>query len=508
MLTDEQITQRLRSALERQTKGIEPPPGLLASIHQELLAPPRVEGRGRWRRASIRGPIAAVAAAAAIAVAVFALTAIEHNQSAVAAPPIVVVPAKLPAAAKLPLGAPAGPQKVNPNTFQGAAIPGTVRLAAEAADPRGGLPWGLRTFQTTRGQTCLQVGRVQDGTIGVIGQDNAWGNDHRFHPIAPNAYTADSCSQTDRHGNVFNNVSIQGATASADVPFGTGRQGGECRIGEAPSQDPPCATADLRDLDYGLLGPAAVGITYLDASGHQITEPTSGHNGAYLVVRLPTPRPCQLLKAGGRSCVSGGSGRTSSPELQSGVITSVTYSDGHTCQLPAPTPAGVQQASCPPVGYAAPRVEHVTPAQTAAPITVRKLPAGHYCTSGPLRLAPCQGGQTPLRGERGLLLVEISFTARVAVTNGNSDYEYSLTYPARPGEGCPGSGSSGTTLANLRGGTRVVFQDQIPDRCTGIVHGTVAYVPTTGAAGFGAGPTLASAQGKSIPVGRFSFRTP
>lgn len=507
MLTDEQITQRLRSALQRETEGIEPPPGLLASIHQELLATPPVEGRHRWRRASIRGLIAAVATAAAIAVAVLALMAIEHDQSAVAAPSIVVVPPKLPAAARLPLGTPAGPEKVDPNTFQGAAIPETVRIAAEAADPRGGLPWGLSTFQTTRGQTCLQVGRVQDGTIGVLGQDNAWGNDHRFHPIAPNAYTADSCSQTDRDGNVFNNLSIQGAIASADVPFGTGRQGGECRIGEAPSQYPACPSADLRDVDYGLLGPAAVSITYLDGRGHQITEPTSGRNGAYLLVRLPAPRPCHLLSAGGRSCVSGG-GRTSSPELQSGVITSVTYSDGHTCHLPAPTPAGVQQASCPPVGYAAPRVQHVTAAQTAAPITVRKLPAEHYCTSGPLRLAPCEEHQTPLQGERGRLLVEISFTAHVAVTNGNSYYEYSLTYPSRSRRGCPGSGSSATTLANLRGGTRVVFQDQIPYRCAGVAHGTVAYVPATGAAGFGAGPSLASGHDGSVPVGLFSFRMP
>jgi hypothetical protein len=507
MLTDEQLTRRLRSAFERETDGIEPPPGLLASIHEELLAAPVVQGRQRWRGASLWRPTAAVVAAAAIAAAGLALTAIQPNQSAVAAPSIVVVPSKLPAAAKLPLGTPAGPEKVDPNTFQGAAIPGTVSLAAEAADPRGGLPWGLRTFRTTRGQTCLQVGRVQDGTIGVIGQDNAWDNDHRFHPIAPNAYTADSCSQTDRHGNVFNNLSVQGAIASADVPFGTGPQGGECRIGEAPSQDPVCPSADVRDLDYGLLGPAAVSLTYLDASGHQITEPTSGRNGAYLLVRLPTRQHCQLLNAGGRSCVSGG-GRTSSSELQSGVITSVTYSDGHTCHLPAPTPAGVGQASCPPIGYAAPRIEHVTAAQTAAPITVRKLPAERYCTSGPLRLAPCEGHQTPLQGERGLLLVEISFTARVAVTNGNSYYEYSLAYPSGSRRGCPGGGSSGITLANLRAGTRVVFQDQIPYRCAGIAHGTVAYVPTTGAPGFAAGPSPASGHDGSIPVGRFRFRMP
>ena len=71
-----------------------------------------------------------------------------------------------------------------------------------------------------RQMTCLQVGRVQDGTIGVIGQDGASGKHHRFHPISPYAYTADSCSATDGHGAAFNNLSVQGAIASADVPWG------------------------------------------------------------------------------------------------------------------------------------------------------------------------------------------------------------------------------------------------------------------------------------------------
>jgi hypothetical protein len=438
---------------------------------------------------------------------VLALTLLRHQQTVTPIRTTDAVPANAPATAKLPLGTAAGPRTANPNTFQGAAISSTVRLVSETPDPRGGLPWGLREFQTTRGQTCLQVGRVQDGTIGVIGQDGAVGKRRPLHPISPNSYTGDGCSETDRNGNAFDNVAVQGAIASADVQWGTGLQGDGCGGRNGGRPEPPCPKADLRDLDYGLLGPDAVSITYLASGGRLFTEPTNGTDGAYLIVGAGTTQSCSQQATEGRDCVSG-SGRTSGPALQSGVITAVTYRDGHVCQLPAATSGGVAQASCPPVRYAAPRVQHVTAAQVAAPVTVQKLPAKHYCTSGPLTLAPCKAGQTPLKGEQGVLLINISFTERIAVTDGNSYYQFSDTYPSPGRRSCPGSGTSATTLANARAGQRVLFQDQIPIGCTGVVHGTIAYVPASGAAGFGSGPSRASGRDGSITVGHFSFVMP
>ena len=309
---------------------------------------PRRRLAGRWLGATARGVPVALAVLVVVAVAVVALTLGRHGRSPTPIQTTDAVPTNHPAVAKLPLGTPAGPQTAAPNKFQGAAIPNTVRLVAETPDPHGGLLWGLSEFQTTRGETCLQVGRVQDGTIGVIGQDGAWGNDHRFHPISPNAYTGDSCSPTGAGGAAFNNVAVQGAIASADVPWGSGAQGGECRIGPQPNQFPACPPADLRDLDYGLLGPEAATITYTDADGRLFTEPTNGSNGAYLIVRAGTTMSCSRQTGGGQSCVSGG-GRTSRPSLQSGVITTVTYRNGHVCSLPTPTSTGVAQASCPPI---------------------------------------------------------------------------------------------------------------------------------------------------------------
>src|ERR1700742_7450 len=56
-------------------------------------------------------------------------------------------------------------------------------LPIRVADPDGGPPWGVRLIRTTRGDTCLQVGRVENGEIGALGIDGAWHNDHLFHQI-------------------------------------------------------------------------------------------------------------------------------------------------------------------------------------------------------------------------------------------------------------------------------------------------------------------------------------
>jgi hypothetical protein len=319
----------------------------------------RAYGRGarersrRWRGRAMSA--AFIAIAAAVAVAVVAVFLVGRHQSQPAIRTSDAVPKHQPSViAKLPLGTPAGPLTANPNTFQGAAIPRTVRLVAETADPYGGLPWGLREFETTTGQTCLQVGRVQGGTIGVIGQDGAWSNDWRFHPISPNAYTGDSCSQTDARGAAFDNVAVQEKAASADVPWGLGAQGGECRIDAQPRQFPICPPADLRDLAYGLLGPDATSITYTDATGRLYTEPTNPPDAAYLIVLPGSSHSCSQQSSGGTRCTRG-PGQTSGPALQPGVITAVTYRDGHQCQLPTPTSSRAAQASCPPVGYVPPR---------------------------------------------------------------------------------------------------------------------------------------------------------
>jgi len=448
----------------------------------------------RWVGAAARATPAFLAVLIVVAVAVVALTLGSRHESASSTPTTDAVSASPSTAAKLPLGTPAGPETADPNRFQGAAIPSTVKLVAEAPDPHGGLPWGLREFQTTRGQTCLQVGRVQDGTIGVIGRDGAWGNDERFHPISPNAYTGDSCSPTDAHGAAFNNVAVQGGIASADVPWGTGAQGGECRIGPQPHQFPACPPADLRDLDYGLLGPEAVSITYAGANGRLFTEPTNGPNGAYLIVRSGTTRSCSQQSGGGQSCVSGG-GRTSGPSLQSGVIIAVTYRNRYVCSLPAPTLAGVAQASCPPRHPSMP-----TDPQTR--VRVQVAPANRYCTSRlGQTLEPCPNrsrGLVRLGGPSSQWLVIFSFSApRSTVTAGRTYYYFTTDAPG----GCPNANHFWEYNEAVRKDQQVVQWSAFDKHCPGAGLGTISLITSrTGRHWPG--------QGAGRPIASFSFTIP
>jgi hypothetical protein len=511
VLSDEQLIERVRSELRAELADLHPRPDFLDRLWEQARDGAAEHRTGAHRLARFGwlsfGNLASMTAAlVALAVAAAVVVLLHHQPPQ--GPPIPTTDAVssiAKASITLPVGAPAGPLQASATSFQGAAIPSTVHLVAETPDPHGGLAWGLRAFQTTRGQTCLQVGRVQHGTIGVIGQDGAWANDHRFHPISPNAYTGDSCTQTDRDGHAFNNVAEDGgvAIASADVPWGSGLQGDGCGGSNGGRQQSPCPREDLRDLNYGLLGPDAASIIFIGADGRRYTEPTNGADGAYLIISAPgtSGATCVLEPVHGRSCSTGG--RTTGPELQSGVITQITYRNGSACHLPAPTPNGVRRASCPPIGYTAPARLRVTSAQVSTPVTARALPAGRSCASGPVVLGPCRPGQMPLQGQNGAQLLEISFTARLPVASANSYYEFADEHPTGTRARCPGSGSSGPTLRNIKAGERVVFHDQIARSCTGTVHGTVAFVPDAGAAGFGSGPSPQPGHDGSLLVGTF-----
>jgi hypothetical protein len=64
----------------------------------------------------------------------------------------------------------------------------------------------MRLSITTHGKGCLEVGRLDDGRLGVIGQDNAFGNDGRFHPLpAALAATSPDCVRLDGQGRLIHN---------------------------------------------------------------------------------------------------------------------------------------------------------------------------------------------------------------------------------------------------------------------------------------------------------------
>jgi hypothetical protein len=138
------------------------------------------------------------------------------------------------------LGQPDVSYPVSASSGLGQTVPGTRMLPIRVADPGGGPPWGLRLVKTTRGDTCVQVGRVEYGELGSLGIDDSWGNDHRFHPISPNDGVADLCGATDGAGHGFVSSTRHGWPASAYTPtdYGSGAAVGYCQsAGTIPERE-------------------------------------------------------------------------------------------------------------------------------------------------------------------------------------------------------------------------------------------------------------------------------
>lgn len=501
MLTDDQLIDEVRRALLADSDEVDPRPGTLNRVRQELATPAR-PGWLRRPGARVDAIVIAVATGITVAIALVGIVFLHHRSSGSSPIPVAAM---------------------------NRVAVGTVRLAAQAADPSGGLRWGVRTVQTGRREACLQIGRVKAGTIGVVGQDGAYSNDGRFHPVPSRDNFP--CAGTDANNYLFLNVSEQDVPASG--PFVHGHGG--CTANAAPNL-PTCPAQDLRDIAFGMLGPEAVSVTY-SLHGHAVTEPT-GPGGAYIAVLPATSRQC----SGGGGCAIGG-GETTTGTLHAGLIASVRYRNGSVCRLAtqeqlrsrsaAPTqsapntgtvpgvvagpytgtPAGTVTTSCPALGYTPIpyREPHPTHAQATAPMTVRILTAKHYCYK-PLAfgsfLAPCDhripSGYKPASPQRRLALVDISFTARVAADNRHSVYEYSYGRVSGPANCTLNTGgTSATTMLPIPAGQRVTLQDD-QEVCPGTYAGVVTYQPN-GAPGQDTLDFSGPIHDHSTLVGRFHY---
>jgi hypothetical protein len=241
-----------------------------------------------------------------------------------------------------------------PRADSGAVIPSTIRLlAVRAADPDGGPGWGLRLVQTTRGEVCLAPGRVQEGVIGVLGRDQAFGDDGRLHPFAADYIDPLGCALSDARGDAFLSTGETGLPASA-LTQGVAARAGGCRVDNPPAANHAllCPARDLRDVYYGLLGPDAMSISYRTPSGGLATERTAGPDGGYLVV-FPYTHGLQGTATIGTA-------------LSGGPIVTVRYRDGHTCST-------ADDHACQPVGYQAPPATRLAAAEVRAPIRVRTV---------------------------------------------------------------------------------------------------------------------------------------
>ncbi len=285
--------------------------------------------------------------------------------------------------------------RLSPNAGIGIPAPGGSRLLAlRAADPQGGLPWGMRLVHTTRGEICVQIGRLDDGQLGQLGIDGAFHDDGRFHPLAPDILPEYSDS-----GDVSCNL-------AAPIRIGIWPAGDRSA---APSPEltsfKPTAK-DLRLISWGLLGPHAVSITYHTAAG-VLTRLVAPGTGAYLIVSEVSHVPRSIGE--GAEFVGWTSGHTvdaQSPTGIDGSVIATTFRFGSfTCSIGHGAPVATR---CP--------TYHPTPDNRFAPTRSLNEPVhvtlrtqSHESCSAAYLVDPCYRA-------------EIEFKAPYAVTSAGSEY--------------------------------------------------------------------------------------
>jgi hypothetical protein len=309
-------------------------------------------------------------------------------------------------------GAPVRPEgQLNPNVGEGVPRPGSaVLLSLRAADPEGGLPWGMRLVRTTRGLLCVQIGRVENGQLGELGIDGVFHDDGRFHPLP-----TDVLPETSRVGvKVANEDATESVSCALASQVFDGQHLGVDRSGGASTgRSVPRPESELRDLYYGVLGPAAVSVSYRTRAAHG-TVPTVSPSGAYLIVGRVTPAD----QAG-----YGSEGLGTAGDLQpSRPLTAITYRlSGVLCER-GPVLAPWERS-------------HLA----------RPCPRPHYPgTHGvPLRNLHLTLHTTLRRTGDTVTGVDVSFAAPFAVSEAGQDY--TLMVPSD----CPGTGGRGGGLQTL-----------------------------------------------------------
>jgi hypothetical protein len=420
----------------------------------------------------------------------------------------LTVPAGLLAAAAvafattqlIPTGAPVrSEERFAANGGVGVAIPRSTGLLGIAApDPVGGPPWTMRVYDTSRGLGCAQVGRLVEGRIGVLGQDGAFHDDGRFHPLPTQASQAEGhCVLLDARGHAFMGVATYDEPASG-LPR-------ECHLLGSRTAGESCARSDPRDVFYGLLGPDARSIAY-SAEGHTRTVATVGPDGAYLIVeRAPARLVAAGAEVGGVGALPAGGGSVAGRGfylLLAQPIRRVIYAGGRSCTFPRHGD-GTRRSCRTPVGYVPAQIHVPSAHDLAATIAARVLAD-----------QPAESRHDPRQAE---LLV--SFTAHVTVTSAMSGYSV-FVEPPRTGSCAAdkqGTGAGGELGRNVRAGERVQIRVQsgwgspaspFPG-CPGTGHGTVTYsIPSAELPGPDAFTALVPRTSASVTVGRFSYENP
>lgn len=329
----------------------------------------------------------------------------------------------------------------------GKVIAGSARLAAlRVPDPDGGPPWGIRTLHTTRQLGCVQVGRVVDGELGVLGRDGAFGNDDKFHELPPGVLSQSQCAPLDDAGHAFIAISYSG------MPAGGLRDGCAARPFKQPRGGhllPICPRSDLRNVLYGTLGPQGKAITYRDpTTGRAATQAAVGPDHAYLVVSRPTAE--HPGTGGWYTLQTPGSG-----------LTAVRYRDGSTCRVVSARRAGGARP-CPAKGLV---IAPLTGAQVHAPISV---------TAAAEVERPLTGPPGDRRAGPAARRVTVGFRAPIATPDARSYYVVSFVLERAAARRCGFAGLSGPVARSVHAGEAIRQDFWVRPSCHDTIEATVA----------------------------------
>lgn len=372
------------------------------------------------------------------------------------------------------------PGRERPSASSGIGIPlagaggaptSAQQLALSVPDPRGGLPWGMRVVRTTRGLVCLQIGRLLDGRLGVLGEDGEFGDDGLFHELPATALAPGMCIPPSvwtilSDAGVPASGAIQGLPPSCLAPWLQTR-------GSGPK---PCPARDERLVGFGVLGPHAVSVSYM-ADGQLHTVATAGSLGAYLIV-LPVPAELEhnAPALGGKEGLLGGfpigAGRG---EVVSRLMFRV---HGRLCQT-----GFDRQRGGPPQ------------CQSSSARTRAAVPAIPHGLRAPVAL---KASRAP-----GGYDLEVTFAAPAAVTSASTAYGIELTRPS--GAGCGRGGLWGQSIERDVARGQILHVSEFvpqPSGCHGVVRGRVILASQLLLGGFfGPGDDAQT-------IGRFSFALP
>jgi hypothetical protein len=317
-------------------------------------------------------------------------------------------------------------------------------LAISVPDPNGGLRWGMRIVRTTRGLLCMQIGRLLDGRLGVLGQDDEFNDDRLFHELPASVLSPATCIEPSTW-TILSDIGVpaagalQSPTTSCAPPW-------EHPRGSTP---PTCPANDERLIGFGLLGPNAVNVSYI-LDGRLHTAPTAGRLGAYLVVlRVPPKLAHNAPTLGGKGGLLGGfpigAGKGE-------VLSRLEFRFGdRLCQT-----GFDRQRNGPPQCR-----NHLA----ATNLLVPKIPRGLHVPVT-LKAHAVSGGVN----------LQVTFAAPVAVRNASLAYGVQVTRPSSPA--CGRGGVWGQSIErDVARGQRLQVSEFVPQPrgCHGVVRGQVIF---------------------------------